>query len=63
MTAVEDEYRMARKVFKDIYAENFENGFKYCLANYKTITSLTESQKPMPLPSIFYLINNSLSYQ
>lgn len=35
MTAVEDEYRMARKVFKDIYAENFENGFKYCLANYK----------------------------
>lgn len=35
MTAVEDEYRMARKVFRDIFAENYENGFKYCLANYK----------------------------
>ena len=41
MTAVEDEYRMARKVFQDIFAENYKNGFKYCLANYKVNEDLT----------------------
>ncbi|MCM1304742.1 MAG: hypothetical protein NC305_01900 [Lachnospiraceae bacterium] len=37
MTAVEDEYRAVRKIFKNIYAENFENGFKYCLVNYEIV--------------------------
>lgn len=41
MTAVEDEYRMARKVFRDIYAENYENGFKYCLATYEISKDIT----------------------
>lgn len=35
MTAVEDEYRMARMVFKDIFAEKYENGFKYCLVHHE----------------------------
>ena len=41
MTAVEDEYRMARKVFQDVFAENYKNGFKYCLANYIVNEELT----------------------
>lgn len=41
MTAVEDEYRMARMVFREIFAENYENGFKYCLANHKISEDLT----------------------
>lgn len=40
MTAVEDEYRMARMVFKDIYAENYANGFKYCLVNCEIVTGV-----------------------
>ena len=35
MTAVEDEYRVVCKIFKNIYAENFEYGFKYALVNYE----------------------------
>lgn len=37
MTAVEDEYRAVCKIFKNIYAEYFENGFKYCLVNCEII--------------------------
>lgn len=37
MTAVEDEYRVVCKIFKNIFAEYFENGFKYCLVNCEII--------------------------
>lgn len=37
MTAVEDEYIAARKIFRNIYAEHFENGFKYSLVNCEII--------------------------
>lgn len=40
MTAVEDEYRAVCKIFKNIYAEYFENGFKYCLVNYEIINDV-----------------------
>lgn len=37
ITAVEDEYIAARNCFQNIYSEYFQNGFKYCLANYEVI--------------------------
>lgn len=37
MTAVEDEYKAVCNIFKNIYAENFQNGFKYCLINCEII--------------------------
>lgn len=56
ITAVEDEYLAAKKIFKNISSERFENGFKYCLSNYevtqgKTITIAIFRQTYMGLVS------------
>lgn len=37
LTAVEDEYRVALRVFKGIHAEIYTNGFKYALANCEIV--------------------------
>lgn len=37
MTAVEDEYIAVRKIFRNVYAEKFENGFKYSLVNCEIV--------------------------
>lgn len=34
MTAVEDEYVAVRRVFQEIFSEEFASGYKYALANY-----------------------------
>lgn len=56
ITAVEDEYLAAKKVFKNVFSERFENGFKYSLSNYevsqgKTITIAIFRQTYMGLVS------------
>lgn len=35
MTAVEDEYVAVRRVFQEIFSEEFASGYKYSLANYE----------------------------
>lgn len=40
MTAVEDEYKAVCKIFRNIYAKNFENGFKYCLVNCEIVDGI-----------------------
>ena len=37
MTAVEDEYIVVCRIFKNVYGEYFQNGFKYRLVNYEII--------------------------